>query len=313
MVAEATAQLAARGTVNAGELAVYTTTVPAGASWWVAAVPLDSSDVLVTVLDGEGNLLQTVDEGGANTPELFWLPTPQDIEAAYTVQVSGFEGSAAAFQLWVSGRDIATTPAGSNQATIAPADILQATLRPGAVHSYTFAARAGSEVLFFLLPAGNLDPVVRVVVGDDVLLMVDEGFVGEGEVVRFVPEVAGDYTLQVSGFGQSSGDYTAGMVGSTAVLLDQQGTVDAGSAAGYTVMVPTGESRLILLFPEEGFDAMLQIRDEEGEIVVQSDTRIAGEAELLWFRPERGGEYTMRILGFAGAGGGYRIMVMVLP
>ncbi len=314
MVAEAAAQLAESGAVAAGEQVTYTVTVPAGESWLVAAVPLESFDVLVSVLDGEGNLLQTVDAGVANTPELFWLPAPQDAEVAYTLQVSGFEDSDGSFRLLVTGNQEAVTLPTGRPVTISPGEVVTANLRPGTLHSYSFSGRAGTEALFFLIPAGALDPVVQVLgTNGDVLLEVSEGFAGEGEMVRFVPATAGDYTLQVSGSGQSSGEYTAGMVGSTAVLLDQQGTVNAGSAAGYTMMVPTGESRIILLFPQEGFDAILQIRNEEGETVVHADTRIAGEAELLWFRPEQGGQYTVRILGFAGAGGSYRIMVMELP
>lgn len=242
------------------------------------------------------------------------MPTSQDVDSVYTIQVSGFESSAGQFQLLVTGRDTAGTPTSNNPATIEPGVIFTATLRPDTVQSHTFAGRAGTEALFFLIPAGALDLVAQVAgENGDVLLTVNEGFVGEAEVVRFVPPAAGNYTLQVSSFGQSSGDYTAGMVGSTAVLLDQRGTVSAGSAVGYTMLVSTSEARLILLFPAEGFDAMLQIRDEEGEILVQSDTRIAGETELLWFRPERGGEYTVRIVGFAGAGGDYRVLVVALP
>lgn len=57
MVAEDSAQLAPRGVVNAGEQAVYTVTVPAGESSLVGAVPSESFDVLVTVLDAQGNTL----------------------------------------------------------------------------------------------------------------------------------------------------------------------------------------------------------------------------------------------------------------
>ena len=316
------ALIADANSVDQGTSVDYTLRLDAGETILVVARPEATFDVVARLYDQTNALLGEADAGAEGAAEVLAFTAPAGESSEYTLRLSGFDDSAGSYALLVMGgqpatspaaSDLPVAPAGAPRTILAPGAVVEATLEANASDSYTFPGRAGETSAFYLFPDPTLDLVLVIRDGNgSELARVDDGFAGGGELLDFVPPRNGEYLLEVVPFVGSGGSYLLGMVDEAAALVADSDTVGNDTAISYTLNVPAGERRAIMVFPDSAFDVIVLIFDRNDSLVAESDNGITGKPEALLFQPEQGGEYVVRIRGFVNVGGSYTIRIITV-
>lgn len=308
--------------VDQGTSVDYTLRLDAGETILAVARPEATFDVVASLYDQTNALLGEADAGSEGAAEILAFTAPAGESSEYTLRLTGFDDSAGSYALLVMGgqpatspaaSDLPVSPAGAPRTSVSPGAVVEATLDANGSDSYTFPGRAGETSAFYLFPDPTLDLVL--VIRDEngsELARVDDGFAGGGELLDFVPPRSGEYVLEVVPFVGSGGSYLLGMVDEAAALVADSDTVGNDTAISYTLNVPAGERRAIMVFPDSAFDVIVQIFDRNNNLVAESDNGITGKPEALLFQPEQGGEYVVRIRGFVNVGGSYTIRIIAV-
>ncbi len=281
------------------------------------ATPASGLDIALALVDASDQPVLEADTGFAGASEILAsAPLP---DGDYRLRVSSVSSSAGSFRLMASVGFIglAADAAGADDlggpTELRPGVAIDGLLESADTDSYTFFAQSGEEMTIFVMPTGAIDPVVDITnSAGTVLLNVDNGFVQEAEIFTFAAEESGDYQLRVRNFIATEGDYVILLLSPGSISSAVTGSIGNDTANRYDLETADSERWAVLLFPEEGFDVVLEILDESDQLVATSDIGIASEPEMLLLGPENGGSYTVRVRGFVNAGGNYRLIMIRL-
>lgn len=301
------------GEINPGRKASWSFIGVEGERIDITARPLaDDLDLTVDVQDDEGQSILSsgpVDDSfGVETIRGLTLPA----SAQYTIVISGFEQASGPFELAVGEAGSLT----SAQA-ISTGDTLNGSLEIDEQDDYLFSSVSRDAVTIVVNPVGELDVVVEVLTLDgDVVFQQDSSY-GQ-EQLSFTPEADTDYILRVRGYAGASGQYAitlqAGGVGSTGSTLVNFATLEADDSEGhdFPFTVDQGEVVQAIVTPEEEFDVVIEVWNDNTDVLEESIDASFGR-EQLTFTAGQGGNYYFKVLGFEGQGGSYSITLSGAP
>jgi hypothetical protein len=171
--------------------------------------------------------------------------------------------------------------------TIAPGETVDGTVPDDGALAYQFESSAGGPVAILVEPDDDLDVLLEVRGAADpdlVLAEVDNGFSGELESLIFLPDPGESYVIQVAPFGVFGGEVRVTVLDrETAVVLE--GTVSGDELSNHRVCVPSGQSLIAIVDPDEELDATLELRGPGGGLLSEDvvDDGFAGGVEILVF------------------------------
>lgn len=171
--------------------------------------------------------------------------------------------------------------------TIVPGETLEGTVPDDGALAYEFESAAGGPVAILVEPDDDLDVLldIRGAAEPDVILVeVDNGFSGELESLIFLPDPGKSYVIQVAPFGVIGGEVKVTVLDrDTAVVLE--GTVGNDELSYHRVCVPSGQSLIAVVDPDEELDATLELRGAGGGLLSDSvvDNGYEGGSEILVF------------------------------
>lgn len=181
---------------------------------------------------------------------------------------------------------------------------------------YQLQLPAESDLILVIRPQEGLDAVLQV--SDDQALLVDQVDdygANEPEFLRLNTTAAADYTVRVTGFEGSSGNYTINLYdlnsSTTTFLLNITDSVAAGDVNSYTIDQVANQF-VIVFFDPTDFDGLVEIYEPSG-FLLSKDEGQTGEAETAVFTPRSDGEHLIRIFGYLGDSGSYALRVIALP
>lgn len=85
-------------------------------------------------------------------------------------------------------------------------------------------------------------------------------------------------------------------------------TIEAGGSAEHTFPLATDETVSLTIEPEEGLDAVLELYDPAGQLILEQDNAFTSEPEELVFTAPSAGTYTLRVRGYGGEAGSYTLV-----
>lgn len=264
--------------------------------------------ILGVIVDGE-------------TAAIFVGATPADTAEEFTPVFD------AMFHTIVLSEPVApATPEASAAQEIALGDTAVGTVEAEAISSWTFVGTQGDEVSISVEPQDDkLDVVVDVLDESGASLLeapVDNSF-GTEEITGLVLPSNGNYTIQVSGFGDASGDYTISVSKGEAVTAvaggdiaygdTVQSSVDSDAPSTWTFAATAGDSVDITVRPlEDTLDAVVDVVDSSGKSILENgEVDDSFDAEnLADVAIPADGNYTVSVRGFAGSTGKYELTLV---
>lgn len=269
-------------------------------------------DIVVDVIDGAGN---SVLPGGA-VDESFVTERLTGIaldgDGSYYVLVSGFDESATGgYSLWVIPSILSGTNPGSQvQAT----DEIEA-----AETEHFFPFEAPIADLFVAAIVESLDEEFDAVLGlydDDTEALLEEVDLSfTKEYLIFDLPTAGNYYFKVTGYEGSTGPYEITLSGQEAITFylasgdDVNGVLATNGQNDYIYNNEAGTTLTIVVRPDAGVDAVIEILGSDGNIQQGADNTLAGEAEELTFTFPADGRYLIRVRSYGGEPGEYVMTV----
>jgi hypothetical protein len=205
---------------------------------------------------------------------------------------------------------------------IAPGETIEGTVPNDGALAYQFESTADGPVAILAEPEEDLDVQLEIRLAaepDLVLELVDDGFSGEIESLIFLPDPGESYVIQVAPFGIIGGEVAVTVLDrDTAVVLE--GTVSGGELSNHRVCVPSGQSLIAIVDPDEALDATLELRGAGGGLLSDEvvDDGFSGGSEILVFEEgatfqedypvivsvgaysDPGGEYTLILKASSG-------------
>lgn len=279
----------------------------------------DSIDLTLLLIDPDGNIAASMDEGYAGDLEV--LTDLLLVESGtYLIEVGEFFKEGGQYQLNLT---LADQPQFGGGGRIEFGREISSELNDNGEHTWVFAGTAGQEVSIVLTSLNEqLDVILEVRgPGDQELLSLDEGFAGDAEVIVGLPlPVTGDYQIIVHGFAGRGGAYT--------LVLDEGGesTVnfyDAGDLAygqrardflrqdeahAWFFEGDAGDVVSIEVSPlGANLDLDIWLLDPELNDVATKDEFVAGESERIEEELESDGQYLVLVREFFGEPGEYEI------
>ena len=246
---------------------------------------------------------------------------PSDETPAATQAATATEAEATAEEtpeVEVTATATITATAGPVTGTeyFAPGQQATVTLADGEFAAFPFSGAALETLLFFAEPDDDLNVDLAVyeagvTAESDLstltpLVETGTGTAGVPEVLVFVPDDDGDFSLVVPATGE--GEVTVHFFD-----VETQGTANT-LAAGE---VSTGQfysniSRPVLIFadPVETADIVIRATTAEGEVLAESNFGGPGAAEVLFMLPPQPAGFNFEISEATGAAAGYEVMVI---
>jgi hypothetical protein len=299
---------------------------PGGQYATIALAPEDDDiDLTLLLIDPGGNIVTSMDAGYAGDLELL-TDVPLVENGTYLIEVGEFFKEGGQYQLSLT---VAEQPRFGGGGRIEVGREVGSELSDGGEHIWVFNGTAGQEVSIVLSSLDEQLDVILEVRGPDgqELLVLDEGFAGDAEVVAGLPlSVTGEYQIMVHGFAGRGGAYT--------LAVDEGGesTVnfyDAGDLA-------YGQSRRDLLRQDEAhawffdgsagdivtievtpldanLDLDIWLLDPDLNDVATRDEFLAGESEKIEEELAGDGQYLVLVREFFGEPGEYEIRLNAGP
>ncbi len=271
----------------------------------------DDLDLILDLVDVDGVSLldMQVDETFYGGTEIIHAFQPAE-SGLFIVMVRGFAGGTGAFELLL--REAADE---SESRLQGPGSELLATVTLESEQGilFYFIAAEGSEIDFLVSPYDDLDVVLAIYGEDENLLKEVDDSWGEESLVFIAPK-AGTYALEVRGYAGASGTFDLSLVASPDVVLDLydgdlvNGWLDDSGKRDYVIALEAGQALVVTAEPEAEFDLVIELRDENGQRLLDMDDSPRGGTETLIFAVMSNGLYTIHIRGFAGAAGGKFVM-----
>ena len=305
------------GSLRYGQSVTGEITTGGSASWTFIGVegeridinvrPLQEAlDVTVDVHDDEGESILpsgAVDDSfGTETIRGVTLPE----STQYTIIVSGFARAGGSFEVTL---DEAGAPSAAQ--SIAVGDTLNGSLEVDEQDDYSFRSQDQEAVTIVVNPEEELDVVLEVISQDGGVIFQEDSSYGQ-EQLSFSPESGAEYILRVRGFAGAGGDYSivlqAGGVGSTGTTLTTADSLEAGNGDGhdFPFTVDQGEIVQAIVQPDEEFDVVVEVWNDDSDEMEQSIDASFGREEVN-FTATESGNYYFKVLGFEGQGGSYTI------
>ncbi len=85
-------------------------------------------------------------------------------------------------------------------------------------------------------------------------------------------------------------------------------TIEAGGAGEHTFPLATDETMTLTINPAEGLDAVLELYDPAGQLILEQDDAFTSEPETLIFTAPSAGTYILRVRGYGGEAGSYTLL-----
>jgi hypothetical protein len=246
----------------------------------VIVTPEDGFDVVVDVLDSDGNsLLDAPTDASFGTEIVPVIIIPAD--GLYTVSVWGFEGQTGDFEVLVryTNNNQTNTIFFANDA-IEEAD---------EEHNFPFNALEGDFVTAVVEPLDSDFDAVLSIYNDDTDELVEEVDASFGmETTTFEVPESGNYYFSITGLDGSVGEYDIALIGSETVIyelaLGDEVFARFGEAAllQYYLGGEAGDTATIFVEPDADTDVVLRITDTDGNVLVEDiDDGLSGEPEEL--------------------------------
>lgn len=315
---ESGAQVKGELTSNASQFWPFNS--PSGQYATIALAPEDDNiDLTLLLINPAGDIVASMDEGYEGDLEVLTDVLLAD-EGTYLIEVSEFFKEGGQYQLSLT---LAEQPRFGGGGRIEFGREISSELSDGGEHIWVFSGTAGQEVSIVLTSLNEQLDVILEVRGPDgqELLILDEGFAGDAEVVAGLPlPVTGEYQIIVHGFAGRGGAYT--------LVLDEGGesTVNFYDAGDLTY----GQSRRDFLRQDEAhawfFDGIagdivtievapldtnldldIWLLDPDLNEVVTKDEFLAGEPEKIEEELPGDGQYLVLVREFFGEPGEYEI------
>jgi hypothetical protein len=153
--------------------------------------------------------------------------------------------------------------------TIAPGETLEATVPDDGTLAYQFESTAGGPVAILVEPEEDLDVQLEIRRATELI---------------FLPDPGESYIIQVAPFGVFGGEVEVTVLDrDTAVVLE--GTVGGDENNNHRVCVPSGQSLIAIVDPDEALDATLELRGAGGGLLSDDvvDNGFSGGSEILVF------------------------------
>lgn len=177
--------------------------------------PNPLADPLLTIYDAQGNQVASDDDGGRGLNA--YLNFASATGGPYFLGVSSFgDTGAGRYQIRVTDTDVPGHPYTDELLDAADDARLSRIEMPGDLDNYRVSLEGGVTYLIDVSGAGEnplADPFVAIVNDENTRITSDDDS-GDGldARVRFRPEASGDFLIQASGLGGSTGDYEVKIV-----------------------------------------------------------------------------------------------------
>jgi predicted Ser/Thr protein kinase len=269
-------------------------------------------DVVVDVVDGAGNSI--LRDGPVDESFITERVTGVAVDGGgrYYVVVSGFDSAAAGnYSLWVIPSLLSGTNPGSQIQVTDSIEIGD--------EEHFFPFEAPSANLYVAAIVESLDEDFDAVLGlydDDteaLLEEVDLSFTKEYLIIHL--PTAGSYYFKVTGYEGATGAYKITLSGQAAITFllaagdDVTGVLAQNGRNEYIFNNSAGTSLTIVVRPDAGIDAVIEIFDSNNNLLAGADDTLSGEAEQLTFALPADGRYRIRVRGYSGEAGSYVMTV----
>ena len=196
---------------------------------------------------------------------------------------------------------------------------------------FVYTAAAGETLSFAVVPeTDDQDLTLALYAADntkEALVEVDDGFSGEGELITYTFDAAGDYIIRVAEFGFPDAGLFYLFIGDEAiaegllasldatelVIGEVEGELPSGeSEQNFIYSATGGESLTFVLTPGNGdMDVVIEIYsvDDLTSPVARIDEGFSGEAETLTYTFSAAGTYIVTISEYFGTAGPYTFVV----
>jgi hypothetical protein len=244
----------------------------------VIVTPEDGFDVVVDVLDADGNsLLDSPTDASFGTEIVPVVTIPAD--GLYTVQVSGFEGATGDYDVLVRYSNNNQT----NTIFFATDSITEAEEE----HNFPFNALEGDFVTAIVEPLDTEFDAVLSMFNDDTDELVEEVDASFGiETMTFEVPDSGNYYFSITGLDGSVGEYDVVLIGSETVIYELAIGDEVFSKFGEAALLQyylggeAGDTAFILVEPDEETDVVLRVTDTDGNVLIEDiDVGLSGESE----------------------------------
>ncbi len=306
----------------------------------IAARATDSSfDPVIELDDPSGDTVAENDDHGTDREDLARFDSMiQDYElessGTYTIRVRGFAGSGGEFDLLLSIAGEGESSGGSQ--TSGASDVVTDRIRAGDTFQYELDANEGDMYTVTVRALDeDLDPVLALydaASGSFVASNDDHGSSDgslnflDSRLERFIFTESGSYIIEVSGYGDSSGDFE---------LTVEQIMTDAPTGSGdeevFTGEIEAGDSFIQTFEAREGdivtitvraltsdFDASVSLISPDGVVLADNDDHGGSDVNLSFldsrinnFIVTEDGEYTIEVTGYRDSEGSFALIINV--
>lgn len=210
----------------------------------------------------------------------------------------------------------------ANQGRLESGNTVNGRLTAGMLDVWSFTAQAGQYATISVTPRDDSLDLTFFLVNPagQTVVTVDSGYAGDTETrTDLILEEEGTYSIGIQEFFGAAGPYRISLVladepqfgtgGPIAVGQVIMGDLPPGQEQVWTFSGNAGEVVSIVLEPEaDDFDALLELRDPAGMVMVSLDEGFAGDAEIIsGVSLPIIGEYAIHVSGFGGDGGPYAL------
>jgi len=307
------------GSISYGEFASGEVTAAGGNVWTfngsqgdfvdVTVVPYDGLDVVIDLVDSDGNSMLfdgAVDES-FDTEFVRVVPIPAD--GQYAVVVTAYsDGETGSYELYLG--ETLSEQAGSI------VFVYNAFTEPDEEgFTYPFTAAAGEYVTLYVNPEAELDVVLGVYneETDELIEEVDD-YTGQEELIFYAEELDNYYFL-VTAFDGGVGGFDLTLSGSeniiSEIFVDDGivGRVVDGEVLSYGYYGEAGTTVSFVIESDENMDMVINLEDLDGNILVDMDDGLSGEGEVLTYTFEESLYIFVNVSEFFGDVGQFALYV----
>ncbi|MDX2159937.1 MAG: hypothetical protein SF162_01305 [bacterium] len=293
-------------------------------------------DTVLELVGPDGDIAAENDDHGTSDTvlarydsriERFELPET----GTYTVVVRGFAGGGGTFELTIQRGD----DGGQTQAPAGDVIIIEENLRSGDVYSYTLEASAGD--VYTITVRGleeSMDPVVSMYAPDGSFLFSNDDHGGsdvllntlDARIERFIMQESGDYTIEVYGYQDASGNFELIIepIAQDAPLGSGQdevftGEINANGTFTQDFEAEAGQYITITVRAlTDNFDASTALFSSDGVLLASNDDHGSSDANLSFLDSRisnylitQSGTYTVEVVGYGDSAGTFALIVNV--
>lgn len=270
-------------------------------------VPFEELDAIIEIVDRNGLVVASSDVGFAGELDLLAFSPPAG--GQFVARVRGVNGEAGRYRFGLSTPSTALVSATGS-------------LEAGGLTEYSFSVPAGAELIVYAQPdpaldvsLGLYDPAGQRVVAEDT------NYEGVADYFTHTTVAAGEHTLRLTSFGETVGNFTVTVLGSSERLPeppeetepdpeDTAPTLTRGSfltvalesdeTARLSFEAEAEERIIVYGLPSDEADVVLAIHDASDTRLASTDDGFTGEGEVLVFVAPAGGTYELLVQEFGG-------------